>query len=108
VSKTSEGNLVSLDRVRALRDFDADTKIAYVEILWGERTFAVHTAIRDLEALRRSVEPEDRPLREPETVYEAQVLIDRLRWVTNFMAREWGLEHSIRPEDWGGDVPDSE
>lgn len=98
-----QDNVVSLDKIRALKDFDKDDKLAYVEILWGENTFAVHTAIRDLEALRRGTEEEEKPLREPETVFEAQVLIDRLRWVTNYLAREWGLEERVNPADWQGD-----
>lgn len=100
------GGTSSLDRVRALRDFEDDTRTAYVEVLWGERTFAVHAAIRDLEAMRRGTERPDRPLRDPETVYEAETLLTRLRWISNYLAREWGLEHRVRPEDWGGDDPD--
>lgn len=98
-----DDKVVSLDQVRAIRDFDNDDKLAYVEFLWGEETFAVHAAIRDLEAMRTNTESEDKPLREPETVFEAQVLIDRMRWVTNFLARQWGLEERVRPEDWQGD-----
>ena len=67
---TVVGGVSSLDRVRALRDFDDDVRTAYVEVLWGERTFAVHAAIRDLEAMRRGTEHPDRPLRDPETVLE--------------------------------------
>lgn len=101
------GGTSGLDRVRALRDFDDDTRTAYVEVLWGERTFAVHAAIRDLEAMRRGTEHPDRPLRDPETVYEADVILSRMRWVANYLAREWGLDHRVRPEDWGGDDPDA-
>jgi len=43
---TVVGGVSGLDRVRALRDFDDDVRTAYVEVLWGERTFAVHAAIR--------------------------------------------------------------
>jgi len=103
---TVVGGVSGLDRVRALRDFDDDVRTAYVEVLWGERTFAVHAAIRDLEAMRRGTEQPDRPLRDPETVYEAETLVARLRWITNYLSREWGLEHRVRPEDWGGDDPD--
>jgi hypothetical protein len=102
---TVVGGVSGLDRVRALRDFEGDVRTAYVEVLWGEHTFAVHAAIRDLEAMRRGTEPPDRPLRDPETVYEAETLVNRLRWVTNYIAREWGLGHLVRPEDWGGDEP---
>lgn len=106
VHLTVVGGTSGLDRVRALRDFDDDVRTAYVEVLWGERTFAVHAAIRDLEAMRRGTEQPHRPLRDPETVYEAEILLSRMRWVTNYLAREWGLDHRVRPEDWGGDDPD--
>lgn len=99
-----DDKVVRLDDVRKLREFDHDPSVAYFEVLWGEQTFAVNAAIRDLEAMRRGVEDEEKPLREPETVFEAEVLLKRLRWVTNYLAREWGLEHLVRSDDWGGDV----
>jgi hypothetical protein len=99
----ADDKVVSLDAVRALRDFESDEKLAYIEILWGKGTFAVHAAIRDLEAMRMGQESADKALRDPETVFEAQVLVDRLRWVSNFLARQWGLEERVRPEDWQGD-----
>lgn len=102
-----DSKVVSLNRVRALRDFEGDDMVAYVEILWGEHTFAVHTAIRDLEAMRRGAEEGDKPLRDPETVFEAQVLVDRIRWVANFLARQWEIEDKVRPEDWQGDERDA-
>lgn len=98
-----DGKVVRLDDIRKIREFEDDPSVAYVEFLWGERSFAVNAAIRDLEAMRRGTEPEDKPLRDPETVYEAQVLVDRMRWVTNFLARQFGLEERVRPEDWQGD-----
>ena len=103
---TVVGGVSGLERVRALRDFEGDTRTAYIEMLWGERTFAVHAAIRDLEAMRRGTEQPDRPLRDPETVYEAEILLARIRWTANYLAREWGLDHRVRPEDWGGDDPE--
>lgn len=103
---TVVGGTSSLDRVRALRDFDDDVRTAYIEMLWGEHTFAVHAAIRDLEAMRRGTEHPDRPLRDPETVYEAEALVSKMRWVANYLARTWGLDHRVRPEDWDGDDPD--
>lgn len=101
-------NVVSLDRIRALKEFDDDDKVAYVEVLWGEHTFAVHAAVRDLEAMRRGTEDASKPLRDPETAFEAEVLIKRLRWVTNYLAAAWELEHLVRQEDWQGDVRTSE
>lgn len=95
-----EDNIVSLDRVRALRDFDEEDKIAYVEALWGPNTYAVHAAIRDLEAMRRGTEDPSKPLRDPETDYEAELLVKHLRDLANNLAQEWGLEHIVRPEDW--------
>jgi len=96
-------DIVDLNRVRALKAFEQEPSIAYVEILWSEGSFGVHAAIRDLEAMRVNREPPDKPLREPETVFETQVLIDKLRWVTNYLARQWGLEERVRAEDWQGD-----
>ena len=101
--KDDGGKVVSLDRVRALREFEGDASVAYVELLWGERSFAVHAAIRDLEAIRMGTEPPDKPLREPETMHEAAVLVARVRWIGNFLARSWDLEELVRPEDWDGD-----
>lgn len=99
-----DDKVVSLDQVRALRDFESDEKLAYIEVLWGRETFAVHAAIRDIMAMQSGQESEDKPLREPETVFEAQVLVDRMRWVANFLAEEWGLDERVRPEDWQGDI----
>ena len=94
---------MSLDQVRALRDFETDEKLAYVEFLWGKETFAVHAAIRDLMAMQGGTESEDKPLRDPETVFEAQLLVDKMRWMANYLSRQWGLEERVRPEDWYGD-----
>lgn len=99
----ADDKVVSLDQVRALRDFDSDEKLAYIEILWGKDTFAVHAAIRDLMAMQSGQESEEKALRDPETVFEAQVLVDRIRWVANYLSRQWGLEERVRPEDWQGD-----
>ena len=96
-------NVVDLTRIRTLRDFDKEDKLAYIEILWGEGgTFAVNTVIRDLEALRRGTEDEEKPLREPETVYEAEAILRRIRFVANHLAEMWDLKHLIRPDDWDG------
>ena len=99
-----DDKVVSLDRGRALREFEGDVKVAHVEAMWGERTFVVDAQIRDLEAMRRGTEPESKPLRDPETVYEAEVLIGHIRWLANFLADQWGLAHLVRVEDWHGDV----
>lgn len=95
--------VVSLDRVRALKSFEGDESVAYVELLWGAHSFAVHAAIRDLEAMRQGKESADKPLRDPATTFEAQILVDRIRWTANYLARAWGLEESVRPGDWQGD-----
>lgn len=100
---SDDEKVTNLDRVRRLRAFQNDTSVAFVEFLWGEQSFAVNCAIRDLEAIRRGTEDPEKPLRDPETVFEAQVLIDRMRWMTNYLARQWGLEERVRPEDWQGD-----
>ena len=100
----ADDNVVDLTRIRTLRDFDAEDKLIYVEILWGERgSFAINAQVRDLEALRRGTEDEEKPLRDPETVYEAEAILRRLRYVSNHLAEAWGLDHFIRPEDWDDD-----
>lgn len=99
----SDDNVIRLDDVRKLREFDSDPSVLYLEVLWGERTFAVNAAIRDLEAMRRGTEDDAKPLRNPETVFEAETIVDRMRWLTNYLARQWGLEERVRPEDWKGD-----
>lgn len=106
----SDDKVVDLTRIRTLRDFDREDKLAYIEILWGESgTFAVNAVIRDLEALRRDAEDEEKPLREPETVYEAEAILRRIRFVANHLAEAWDLKHLIRPEDWDGEArPKSE
>ena len=96
-------NVVSLDSVRKLKEFEDDPAVAYVEVLWGERTFGVNIAVRDLEAMRRGAEAPGKPLREPETSYEAEVVLRRMRWLANYLARAWDMEHMVRPEDWDGD-----
>ena len=104
---SDDDKVVDLARVRALRDFEGEDKLAYIEILWGERgAFAVHAAIRDLEAMRRGTEGEEKPLRDPETVFEAEAILRRLRYVSNVLARDWGLDEQVRPEDWFGDEKD--
>lgn len=101
---STEPKVVDLERVRAIRSFKEDESIAYVELLWGSRSFAVHAAIRDLDAMRNGTEPEDKPLREPETMFEMEVLIRRIRWTANYLALTWGADQMIVPEDWDGDV----
>lgn len=100
----SDDKVVRLDDVRKLRDFDSDTSVCYLEVLWGEHTFAVNAAIRDLEAMRRGTEDAAKPLRDPETVFEAETIIDQMRWLANYLAQSWGLDHMVRPGDWKGDV----
>jgi len=95
-------NVVSLDEARVLREFEADENVAYLEILWGKGTFAVNAAIRNLEKVRRD-EDDGGVLRDPETEYEMRTLLERTRWVCNFLARKAGLEDQVRPDDWLGD-----
>jgi len=103
MGSSDDSNVVHLDSVRKLREFESDPSVLYIELLWGERTFAVNAAIRDLEAMRRGIEERGVPLRDPETTFETQVIIDRMRWIANYLARQWGLEERVRPEDWNGD-----
>ena len=101
---SDEPKVVDLEHVRAIRSFEDDESMAYVELLWGKRSFAVHAAIRDLDAMRNGTESEEKPLREPETMFEMEVLIRRIRWTANFLALTWGADQMIVPEDWDGDV----
>ena len=99
-------NVVDLARVRALKEFEGEEDLAYVEILWGERgAFGVHAAIRDLEAMRKGTEDPAHPLRDPETTFEAEAILRRIRYVANFLAHKWGLDHQVHPEDWQGGTP---
>jgi hypothetical protein len=93
-------NLVSLDdvRIREAQEFE-DDKVAYFEALWGENTFAFNAAIRDLEAKRRGKEDPSKPLRPPQTHYEAELLIKHVRSVANDLARHFGMEDLVRHED---------
>jgi hypothetical protein len=94
---------------------DDDELLAYVEVMWGFETWQCHTAIRDIEALRRGTE-RDKALRHPETDHEKMLLLVHLRSLANDLARDWGLSDFIRmgddlhtqpeePEE-PGDVPD--
>ena len=104
-----DDKVVSLDRLRTLRDFEGEDKLLYVEILWGESgAFAVNAAVRDMEAMRRGTEDPSKPLRDPETVFEAESILRRLRYVANCLAREWGLDEQVRPADWMHDEPEAE
>lgn len=93
-----EVNVVHLDavRIREDREFE-DEKVAYVEALWGKETFAFNAAIRDLEAMRRG--HEDLTLRPPQTYHEAAHLILHVRALANDMARHFGIDDLVRPED---------
>lgn len=93
-----DGKVVSLaeHRIRVDREFEDDT-VAYVEALWGRETFAYNAAIRDLEALRRG--EDDGSLRPPETYYEVYLLVAHIRGLANELARLYGLEDLVRPED---------
>jgi len=92
--------VVSLDahRIRVEREF-ADEQMAYVEALWGRETFAFNAVVRDLEALRRGTEDPSKPLRPPETYYEAALLVRHVRGLANALARHFGIDDQVRPED---------
>lgn len=93
------GNVIDLETRRTVNDFAKDDKIAYAEMLWGLDTFAIRAAIRDLNAIREGTEAANKPLREPETDEEAEILIRNIRWAANYLAKDWGLEHLIRDGD---------
>lgn len=97
-----ESKVVSLDdhRIRTQREFD-DDMVAYVECLWGKKTFAFNAAVRDLEKMRRG--EEDRTLRPPETDWEALHVARHVRALANDILRHFGLEAFVRKED---DIPE--
>ena len=91
------GNLAILDDHRIRKDSEfTDDAVAYVEGLWGKKTFAFNVAVRDLEKMRRGTD--DRALREPATYHEALHLVKHIRQLANDVARHFGVIE-IRPED---------
>lgn len=99
-SKPTTDAVVDLDehRIRTEREFE-DQQVLYVEALWGKETFAYNVAIRDLEAMRRGTESPNRPLRPPETDYEVELAVRHIRWLGNELARHFGMDDLVRPED---------
>lgn len=83
-------------RIRADREFE-DEQIAYVEALWGKKTYAFNAAIRDLEAMRRG--RDDGTLRKPETYHEGMLLVHHVRALANDLARNFGMDHLVREDD---------
>jgi hypothetical protein len=94
----TDDNVVDLDehRVRERGEF-RDEQVAYLEALWGKETWAFNVAIRDLEKLRRGVE--DPALREPQTYFEVQKLVQHIRGLANDLARNYGFDELVRGED---------
>ena len=92
-----DDNLTILDdhRIRKESEF-TDDMVAYVEGLWGKRTFAFNVAVRNLEQMRRGVD--DKALREPSTYHEALHIVKHVRALANDIARHFGVIE-IRPED---------
>lgn len=82
-------------RIRKESEF-TDDMVAYVEGLWGRKTFAFNVAVRNLEQMRRGVD--DRALREPATYHEALHIVRHVRQLANDIARHFGVLE-IRPED---------
>lgn len=93
-----ENNVVSLDehRIRTDGEFEDDA-VAYLECLWGKKTFAFNVAIRDLEKMRHGVDSSE--LRPPETDWEALHLALHIRALANDVLRHFGLSDYVRPED---------
>lgn len=97
---SDERKIVNLDehRIRVEREFE-DEMVAYVEALWGEKSFAFNVAIRDLEEMRRGTEEESKPLRPPETTHEAIMMVLHIRALANDVARHFGLDHMVIERD---------
>jgi hypothetical protein len=91
-------NLFSLDehRIRNEREFE-DEQVAYLEVLWGSKTWAFNAAVRNLEELRRGAG--DKSLRPPQTYWEAAHMVLHVRALANDLARFWNLEELVREED---------
>jgi len=83
-------------RIRVGREFE-DEQVAYVEALWGKKTYAFNAAIRDLEAMRRG--KDDGTLRKPETYHEGMLLVHHVRALANDLARNFGMDHLVREDD---------
>lgn len=84
-------------RLRQEREFDGEA-VAYVEAIWGQETFAVDFAVRNLELMRRGLD-KTKELRPPQTDYEAELIVRHVRDLANDIARSTGQAHLIRPED---------
>jgi hypothetical protein len=90
--------VVDLDehRVRIDREFE-DNTVAYIEAIWGEKTFAFNAAIRDLEMMRRG--RDDGSLRPPETDHEGRMMVLHCRSLANDLARHFHLMDMVREHD---------
>ena len=95
---SDDDKIVDLDeyRVREEGEF-REEQVAYLEALWGKKTWAFNVAIRDLEKLRHG--EEDPVLREPQTYFEVQKLVQHIRGLANDLARHYGFEELVRGED---------
>ena len=91
-------NVTNLDdvRIRTDKEFEGE-QVAYVEALWGKNTYAYNAAIRDLEGMRRG--SDDGTLRRPATYYEGRLLVEHTRALANDLARNFGMDHLVRPDD---------
>lgn len=94
----SEDNLIFLEDHRILSENEFnDEQVAYLEALWGKKTFAFNVAVRDLEAMRQG--SSDKSLRIPETNHEMVHMILHVRALANDLARHFKLDHMIRVDD---------
>ena len=94
--------VVSLADVRVRQEHEAeaaDEAMAYLEAMWTKSTFQFDVAVRDLEGMRRGTEDPAKPLRPPETYHEAIHMIMHIRALANDVARHFGIENLIEPED---------
>lgn len=96
LEEEDEGNLTILDNHRIRKAEFEDDMVAYVEGLWGRKTFAFNVAIRDLEGMRRGAD--DKALREPRTYHEADLLVRHIRALANDVARHFGVV-DVHPAD---------
>jgi len=101
---STEDNVTSLDdhRIRAEKEFE-DEQVAYLEVLWGKKTYSFNAAVRDLELMRRG--QDDGSLRPPETSWEAEHVVFHVRSLANDLARFWNQDHLVREEDDRPETP---
>jgi hypothetical protein len=80
-------------------DLDLDgSPLAYIEAVWGHSVYGYNAYTVDMEAYRREGSA-NLPLREAETDYEKELLIQHIRALANDLARQFNRADLLRDED---------